>query len=776
MSLSGRAGAKTVLVESDEVELPFGVVATKIRPPAVRDGAVLRTALVHRLRAERSARTVSVVAPGGYGKTTLLAQWAARDDRSFAWVSLDRRDSDPVVLLRHIAAAIATIVPVHPGLLDAPTGAQPSIWTTMVPQVETLIASAKDCVLVLDDLHTVDGNDSHEVLRIVAEHLPAGSALALSSRTECTLSATMRSGASLLEIGIDDLALTRREAELLLRGVGAKLSDAGFAELIEKTEGWAGALYLETLSMKRPITGRERLVDGRFAATGTNDVYVMQYFQSEYLTGLSPERLQFLRRTSVLAKMSAALCDAVIGRKDSLRELEALRRSNLFLLPVNAGEGWWRYHRLFRELLRRQLHETEPELVKELGGRAAEWFLAHDEPESAIEHALSVGDVDQAAHIFERTSFPAAGSSRQHRVETWLAQFDDEALSRHPTIAMEAARLHAVHGSTDKVEICLNAAEGAAVDNPELTGRIATVRAALCRDGVEAMLCDAGSAVASLPETSDWRGSALIAYGVGKMLAGDDDGAYVLFGEAAAHARRVGGDEQLLVATSERLFLADAARDHAASARLAVELSELLDGGAFSATAPAALALTAAARSQLRHGNWDGARALLNRAVELTPCLTDALPWLSVQTRLELARMFVALRDLASARALVAEIDGVFDLRPDLGVLVGQTGALRELLDSLSVMDYGRRSNLTAAEMRLMPFLPTHLSFREIGDRLHLSRNTIKTQAIAVYRKLGVSTRGEAIEEAVRLGLVDDTWLTMKPPVQEHEPARPRAT
>ena len=126
--------------------------------------------------------------------------------------------------------------------------------------------------------------------------------------------------------------------------------------------------------------------------------------------------------------------------------------------------------------------------------------------------------------------------------------------------------------------------------------------------------------------------------------------------------------------------------------------------------------------------------------------------------------MFVALRDLPLARALLAEIDAVFDRRPDLGVLAERTEALRELLDDLAVLDYGKRSNLTAAEMRLMPFLPTHLSFREIGDRLHLSRNTIKTQAIAVYRKLGVSTRGEAIEEAVRLGLVDDTWLTAKGP------------
>ena len=776
MSLSGRAGAKAVLVEPHGVELPFGVVATKIRPPAVRPGAVARTALVNRLRADRSARVVSIVAPGGYGKTSLLAQWAERDDRAFAWISLDRRDSDPVVLLRHLVAALATVVPVRRRFLDTLAAAEPPIWTSLVPQLERLVATAKQCVLVVDDLHVVDESDSNEVLAIVAQHVPAGSALVLSGRTESDLTTKLRSDTGLLEIGFDDLALTRREAELLLRGAGAKLSDADFADLIERTEGWPGGLYLEALSMAGPISGRQRpgaAVCLRSASV--DDAYVRQYFQSEYLAVLTPEQLRFLRRTSVLSKLSGALCDAVLGRKGSFEELEALRRSNLFLVPAG-NDGWWRYHRLLRELLRRQLLETEPELVPQLGGRAADWFLAHADPESALEHALAGGDTDRAALIFEQIAFPASSRGHGKQVESWLGQFDDADLARHPTLAVQAARIHALRGSTEQVERCLAAAEAAEVDDPELKARIAILRAVLCRDGVGTMLSDAGLAVVLLPEESDWRAPALFIYGVAKMLLGDDERASALFDESVIHAERVGFSEHVLVATSESLFLAESARDHAASGRLAVELARVLDGGAFNATAPAALAFTAAARAQLRHGNWDTARALLNRALKLTACLTDAIPWLSVQTRLELARMFVALRDLPLARALLAEIDAVFDTRPDLGVLAERTEALRELLDDMAVLDYGKRSNLTAAEMRLMPFLPTHLSFREIGNRLHLSRNTIKTQAIAVYRKLGVSTRGEAIEEAVRLGLVDDTWLTAKEPLRDDEPSRPGAS
>src|SRR5437899_170808 len=182
MSLPGCAGAKAVLVEADELGLPFGVVAAKIRTPALRPGVVSRTALVNRLRAARTARAVSVVAPGGYGKTTLLAQWATRDDRPFAWVSLDRRDNDPIVLLRHIAASINEIILVDPRLLDALAAPCDSIWSTVVPRVAALVAAAEDCVLVVDDVHELCERGSAEVLALSAEHVPERSALVPSLR------------------------------------------------------------------------------------------------------------------------------------------------------------------------------------------------------------------------------------------------------------------------------------------------------------------------------------------------------------------------------------------------------------------------------------------------------------------------------------------------------------------------------------------------------------------------------------------------------------------
>ena len=756
-SLAGRVGAKAVLVEADAPGLPFGVVESKVRPPVPRPGAVSRTALVNRLRAGRSARAVAVVAPGGYGKTTLLVQWATRDDRPFAWVTLDRRDDDPTALLRHVAAALNEIIPVDPRLLDALAASDGALWTTLVPRIAATISAAPDCVLVLDDTHEVRDREAEEVLAVLAEHMPEGSALVLSGRVESPLVTRLRSSSTLLELGTRDLALTRREAELLLRGAGARLSDAAFADVVERSEGWAGALYLTALSLKKPLTGRRGEANGSMELAAGDDRYVAEYLRLEYLAALTPERLAFLRRTSVLEKMCGALCDAALGANDSFDRLQELKHSNLFLVPLDDEGVWFRYHHLLRDLLRRELLDTEPDRARELGGRAADWFERHGDAESALEQALEVGDTNRAAPIFLEIALPTYCNGRAATVGRWLAQFDDDALARYPAIAVHGARLHALRGSSDEADRWLDLAERCGAGDPEVSAQAAVMRASFCRDGVGTMLSDASTAVDSLPETSDWRALALLVHAVAHTLLGDNERADELFRDALVHAKRVGFNETQVIVTGERMLLSEEANDHVGSDREADELTRLLASGLLDSSAPTAVAFAAAARSQLRHGNWDNARSMLNHALKLTPLLSDAIPWLAVQTRLELARTFIALRDITLARTLLAEIDEIFDRRPDLGVLAEQTEALREELDALPILDYGKGSNLTAAEMRLMPFLPTHLSFREIGDRLHLSRNTIKTQAISVYRKLGVSTRGDAIEEAIRLGLVTET-------------------
>jgi LuxR family maltose regulon positive regulatory protein len=657
-----------------------------------------------------------------------------------------------VVLLRHIAAAIDEVAPVASSTLEALASASASIWTGFVPLVEAMIAATERLVLVLDDTHVVHESDSADVLALLVERIPEGSALVLSSRAESALVTRLRASAPLLEFGAKDLALTSREAELLLRSAGIRLPDEERAALMRKTEGWAAALYLATLAMRTPAP-REGPSGKALDPAGDNP-YVTDYFHSEYLAGLTPERLTFIRRASVLEKMCGALCDAALDRKGSFEELEELRKANLFVIPLDEKGEWHRFHPLFRNLLRRELLDTEPELFPVIGGRAADWFESHDDLEAALDHALAVDDTERAARILPKIALPTYCSGRGATVAMWLEQFDERALVQYPRVAVHGARIFALRGSSAKAERWLYAAEQSGADDPETRAQIAVLRASLCRDGVGTMLSDAQSALAVLPETSEWRVLALLVYAAAHSLLGENEQANEIFGEAVTHASRIGFSETQAVATSERILFSEQEHDHARSDRQADELRHLLASGMLDASAPAAIAFAAAARSELRHGNWDNARALLSHAQRLTPFLGDTIPWLAVQTRLELGHTFVALRDVASARTLLAEIDDIFERRPDLGVLAEQTEAFRESVGTVPVLEGGKGSNLTAAEMRLMPFLPTHLSFREIGEELNLSRNTIKTQAISIYRKLGVSTRGDAIDEAVRLGLV----------------------
>jgi LuxR family maltose regulon positive regulatory protein len=239
------------------------------------------------------------------------------------------------------------------------------------------------------------------------------------------------------------------------------------------------------------------------------------------------------------------------------------------------------------------------------------------------------------------------------------------------------------------------------------------------------------------------------------MLLAELEPADAVLSEAVERAASTGSSETLAIALGERSMLAAAREDVRASDALAEEAQRVVEDGELADYPTSALALAASARSRIRHGQWDDARRLLTAATRVTPQLTYALPWLAVQTRIELADAFVTLRDREAARPMLEEARGILAVRPRLGVLDELVGRLELELAAMPDARNGGSSGLTRAELRLLPLLSTHLSFREIGGRLHVSRNTIKTQAISVYRKLGVSSRSEAVAVAEDLGLVE---------------------
>jgi LuxR family maltose regulon positive regulatory protein len=689
-------GSRTVLASG-----PAVLESKLVIPPA---GAVSRTALVNRLRALATTPVVSIVAPAGYGKTTLCAQWARRDGRPAAWLTVDDRDNDPAVLLRHLSAATERV--------DGPL------------------------LLVIDDAHLLRSGDAADALTAVA--LEPGSTLVLAGRRAPNIPlARLRAAGTVVELDAADLAFSLRESALLLRSVGPGGDADQFAELRRRSEGWPAGLAL--------------------LARG-GDRFVADYFQSEVASSLTDSELTFARRAAVLDRLSGPLCDAVLDARASSRRLRALDHAGAFIVTVGGDRRWYRFHGLFRDFLLAQLEGEELDAVPERHRRAADWFEAKGMYEPAVASAAAAGDSDRVAELVAAAAIPATNAGQFETVAAWFdGLVEADALDRHAPVAALAAWASAARGRGREAERLLAVAErgrrrDALPDGTPLSVLVGTVHAVFCREGAEQMLVDADAALAALPAESRLRASCLALRGLALMLAGHAE-ADAVFADAAAIAGQLGIPDVHALALSERSLLAR--DDHAAAEALAAEALAVIEEGCNESYPLSALTYAASARALLRHGRWDHARAQLALALDLVPQLTEILPWAAVQTRLELAHAFLALRDDAAAKSLLDDARRVLKQRPGLGVLAAEADALARELATIHHDAGDRGQGLTTAELRLLPMLSTHMSFREIGDRLFVSRNTIKTQAISVYRKLGVSTRSAAVERAQHLGLIE---------------------
>jgi LuxR family maltose regulon positive regulatory protein len=540
---------------------------------------------------------------------------------------------------------------------------------------------------------------------------------------------------------MDDLAFSAKEAQLLLGRRGAPTTLEQAVDLVQRCEGWPAALQLE----------------GSSEATDDSEDLIVEFVRSEYLTQLRPESLQFLERTSVLERVSGELCDAMLQRGGSRKELARIERANLFLIHLDGEEGWFRYHRLFRQILLRRLQDREPESIPVLHRRAAAWYDSKGELESALHHARAGGDADHAAAIIFRIALPVYYDGRAAEVQSWLAWFDDpRVLDRHPLVAVIGGFIHLLRGSRLEAEGWLRIAERklAGRSRPRRSWLVA-VRAAIGAGGPDQMAEDARAALADLPDDSQLRAAALLALGTGQLLRGESDEADASFRSASDEAERLGVTDVPIVAAAQRSLIAAARGDHAAADSTVKEALERVERSHLGAYATTSLALAAGARAALRQGRWEEARALLRDVRELAARGPTLLPWLAAQTLIEEARAYLALRDLKAVSARLAEIDELLAGDPKLAALADDTAALRREVAALPRRTKSVTAGLTAAELRLLPFLATHLSFREIGETLYVSRNTVKTEAISVYRKLGVSSRSDAVGRAVELGLIE---------------------
>jgi LuxR family maltose regulon positive regulatory protein len=735
----------------------FPIVESKLTPAPTRPGLVSRDRLLDWLEAAAGTPVVAVCAPAGYGKTALAAEWAERDPRPFVWLSVDRHDNDPTVLLTYLAVGLDRVEPIDPVVFDTLASRGASISQMVLPRLGAALASkALPVVVVLDDMHLLQDREGLEAVAMLVDHLPPGSQLALISRGEPPLPvARWRAEGRLAELGPGQLAMSPVEAGSLLAAAGVELPNADVAELTRRTEGWPVALYLAALSIKA-----QPPKDDAGVGFGGRERFLVDYLQSELLARLSPPEVQFLTRTAVLERLSGPLCDAVLGTTGSAAVLASLERSNLLVIPLDRQRDWYRYHPLFRELLRGKLEHSEPELVRELTLRAARWCQHQGLVEATIGYAMDAGDADLVARGVEQAAISVYRSGRLATVQGWFDWFDDHGLvPQYPAVAVLGAWTQALGGHAAAAERWGDAGEQGSYegmlpdDSTSIEGWRALLRAKLCRRGVAQMRADAELALTLIPVGSLWRAPATLLLGISHLLAGDLGVADRVVAQAVEVAQDTGATVAASVALAERAMLAIGRQDWPAAQTLVDQARSVVKGAHLQECTTSLVVYAAGARVAIHHGNLDQAEQDLARAQQLRPRATHALPYYAVQARLELTRAYLALTDLAAARRVLGEVDELLRWRPDLGTLPDQASQLRSQLDQLRAEVIGAVP-LTTAELRVLPLLATHLTFSEIGQRLYVSPHTVKTQAMSIYRKLGVSSRGQAVQRVQEVGML----------------------
>jgi LuxR family maltose regulon positive regulatory protein len=721
----------------------------------VRPGTIRRSSLIARLDKGDARPIVSVVAPAGYGKTTLLSQWAEGNGRAFAWVSVDEADNDPKVLLTYVAEALDAVEPIGERVFAALASRASSVPGSVMPRLGSAFSSmTSSVVLVLDDVHLLHNRECQAAVSLLADYVPGGSRLVLSGRAEPPLRiARLRAEGRILEIGFRDLSLNLQEAASLLRDAGVALGEDEVAELHRRTEGWATGLYLAALYLREGGS-----VGSAVVSFGGDDRLVSDYLESEILARMSWQRRAFLTRTAVLDRMCGPLCEAVLDMPGSAARLAEVAQSNLLLVPLDRRGEWYRYHHLFRDMLLAQLHRQEPELMPALRRRAAAWCLRNDLPEEALEYSIAAGDVDTAARLVERLWLPTNQQGRIMTIQRWLRWLDDHgAIGGHPGVAVSASIVYASAGQPVEAERWADAVDrwqyqtAARPEDPHTEAWAAIARAVLCRRGVEQMCADADEAAHRFAAQNLVRPVAALLQGIARFLSGDLDRADAFFQDVVSVRQKGMVPEVLWYALCERSLLAMARGDWSQAEVLAGEADTAMHATGLEDV----LVCAVQARIALHRRDIPAVHRHLVSAQRLRSLQTYAQPHLAVQVRIELTRVHLALGDLVGARTLMQEVHELLTRRPGLGTLADEARALQAQLSEERGSSALGASALTAAELRVLPMLSSHLSMREIAAELFVSPHTVRSQAMSIYRKLGASSRSQAVARSRELGLLE---------------------
>ncbi|HEY2298356.1 MAG TPA: LuxR C-terminal-related transcriptional regulator [Jatrophihabitans sp.] len=722
------------------------VIATKLFVPTPSVEPVLRPRLQAQLQDAATRLLTLVVAPAGWGKSTLIADWLHHRHVGTGWVSLDQSDNDITRFARYLLLATQKA--------DSRTGTAAlqrldnvsvNVGRDVLPLfVNELAAAPDDVTVVVDDYHVISSRSIHELVADLLEHAPPQLHLVISSRTDPSLPLSkLRVRGDLAELRADQLRFTATEAAELLNGAaGASLSRHEVERLVARTEGWAAGLQLAALRLADRAAGADR--DAFIEQFTGADRHVVDYLGEEVLASQPVHIREFLLRTSILNRLSAELCDAVTERHDGTGALDDIYRANLFLIPLDDEQRWFRYHQLFREILRHELarlHPTEPDVLHR---RAAAWFAAAGDVGEAIGHAMRSRDLDLCTALVADGWRREFNAGHLQTVQAWLDALPRESVASNVQLTMAQVWLALDAGRLDEAAASIEAAERTAADDPHVrvlralhTYKIGDIRRAA--DMVRAT----GGTVAD-PFLATVRD--LLA-GVCNLWLGDLTRAGDELRAAAVTALRNVNRLAHVYAGGCLALVATQAGDLAGAHTVLDEMDTRTVDAHFVAMFPA----LAHARLAATRGDWDDARTAADMAVD------RARPG---GGKVEVAAALVtaawaergggdidsASRRLGEARSVLRECA---DPGPVLTEWVAREKRAWQALDGASGVE-----RLTDRERAILALLPGAQSQRELAGALFVTPNTLKTHLRAIYRKLGVASRTEAVTRARAIGLL----------------------
>ena len=715
--------------------------------PMVPTSIVPRERVMRALGEAGDARVICLNAPGGYGKTMALAQWVADEERPLVWLPVRPAAPDADWLAQALLDGLADRGLVAERVVLAGS-LNPAAWHLVaLPLVERMVASATGpFVVVVDNAQAISGSRWECLMESVATSLPVGAQLALSTRA--TMPATLwrlRNRGQVTVIGADVLALDEDETRQVMRRLGLAPTDEQVRGLHEKTGGWPVAVYL---------AGSAKKLGARVLTSAKTSSELAEYLRTEIIGELPAGDAEFLSRVCVLSSLDEEACDEVAGVTGSLERLRRLSSDVHLLWPQDEATQRFRMNPLLADALSAMLREHDPAAWRAAHVAASRVDQRRRDDDGAVHHAkLGCDDARLAALVWSRTPYLLA-TGRYTVLQRWLSGLDEDRLRQRCGLALSAAWAASHGGDLPRTSrLALAAAARAGHDDPGFVLDANLIDATIGAHGLAHIEATALAFIDGKPRDDPWQTLAHFLLGVALLLRDEPQQAVV----ALSEGRRLAEAHELPLMVAHCLAaLADAAmaagEEHKALSFIRESRATAVRYRLDSITTTAPIFSTSAAGYVLE-GRFADARREAVRALRLTALMGTFAPWHAVHSLLVLAQVNLAVGDPDRARVLTDEASDARGPATESVLLDRMLAQSKERLDSVSAGMAGA-SSLTTAEVRVLQYLPTHLSFPQIADELFVSRHTVKTQAMSTYRKLGAHTRTEAIIRARSAGLL----------------------